>query len=84
MVEAPGKLEARDNRKLLGTDKVKTVLNEWEKKVGLIEFFPFNSAPVATACTTSSARSARMTGGDIYNRYRTQLLENNLIKDTRV
>lgn len=25
--------------------------------VGLIESFPFSSAPVATACTTSSARS---------------------------
>ncbi|EDS34673.1 Sec24B protein [Culex quinquefasciatus] len=50
IVEAPGKLNARDNRKPLGTDKGKTVLNEWRS---------------------------------IF-RYRTQLLENNLIKDTRV
>uniref|UniRef100_A0A182NT59 Uncharacterized protein n=1 Tax=Anopheles dirus TaxID=7168 RepID=A0A182NT59_9DIPT len=72
--EAPGKLKMRDDRKLLGTDKEKTVLTPQstvynmlaQECVGAgvsVDLFAFNNAYIDLA---TIGQVARLTGGEVY------------------
>ncbi|XP_052892317.1 protein transport protein Sec24D [Anopheles moucheti] len=72
--EAPGKLKIRDDRKLLGTDKEKTVLTPQSTVYNMlaqecvlagvsVDLFAFNNAYIDLA---SIGQVARLTGGEVY------------------
>ncbi|XP_041449743.1 protein transport protein Sec24C isoform X2 [Drosophila obscura] len=74
IAEAPGKLKNRDDRKLLGTDKEKTVLTpqttayntlgqECVQQGCSVDFFVFNNAYIDIA---TIGQVARLTGGEVY------------------
>ncbi|OXU26882.1 hypothetical protein TSAR_008825 [Trichomalopsis sarcophagae] len=74
IAEAPGKLKNRDDRKLLGTDKEKTVLapqNNFYNNLGqecvgsgcCVDLFVFNNSYVDIA---TIGQVARLTGGEVY------------------
>lgn len=72
--EAPGKLKIRDDRKLLGTDKEKTVLSPQSTVYNMlaqdcvgagvsVDLFAFNNAYIDLA---TIGQVARLTGGEVY------------------
>ncbi|XP_050076782.1 protein transport protein Sec24D [Anopheles maculipalpis] len=72
--EAPGKLKIRDDRKLLGTDKEKTVLTPQSTVYNMlaqdcvgagvsVDLFAFNNAYIDLA---TIGQVARLTGGEVY------------------
>ncbi|XP_001650130.2 protein transport protein Sec24C [Aedes aegypti] len=72
--EAPGKLKSRDDRKLLGTDKEKTVLTPQSTVYNMlgqecvgsgvsVDLFIFNNSYIDLA---TIGQVARLTGGEIY------------------
>ncbi|XP_058120150.1 protein transport protein Sec24C [Anopheles ziemanni] len=72
--EAPGKLKARDDRKLLGTEKEKTVLTPQSTVYNMlaqdcvgagvsVDLFAFNNAYIDLA---TIGQVARLTGGEVY------------------
>ena len=74
IAEAPGKLKNRDDRKLLGTDKEKTILtpqNNFYTKLGQecvsdgcsVDLFLFPNSYIDVA---SVSEVSRMTGGSVY------------------
>ncbi|XP_017097785.2 protein transport protein Sec24C [Drosophila bipectinata] len=74
IAEAPGKLKNRDDRKLLGTDKEKTVLTpqttaynqlgqECVQQGCSVDLFVFNNAYIDIA---TIGQVARLTGGEVY------------------
>uniref|UniRef100_A0A182P5G9 Protein transport protein Sec24C n=1 Tax=Anopheles epiroticus TaxID=199890 RepID=A0A182P5G9_9DIPT len=73
-MEAPGKLKIRDDRKLLGTDKEKTVLTPQSTVYNMlaqdcvgagvsVDLFAFNNAYIDLA---TIGQVARLTGGEVY------------------
>lgn len=74
IAEAPGKLKARDDRKLLGTDKERTILtpqNQTYNQLGqdcvgvgcAVDLFLFNNAYIDIA---TIGQVSRLTGGEVY------------------
>lgn len=74
MVDAPGKLKNRDDRKLLGTDKEKTILNPQNQaynqlgqdcvQAGVsVDLFLFNNSYIDIA---TIGQVSRLTGGEVF------------------